>query len=55
LGTEKGYDEVWKAYNKRVRGAVRKARKIGVIVRETEDEADMMDFYKLYLALIDQQ
>ena len=50
LETEKGYDEVWKAYNKRVRGAVRKAQKTGVIVRETEDEAEMMEFYKLYLS-----
>jgi|GEM_PF-609199 len=53
LETKKGYDEIWKAYNKRVRGAVRKARKVGVIVRETEGEAEMMDFYKLYLALVE--
>jgi hypothetical protein len=48
------YDEIWKAYNKRVRGAVRKAKKTGVIVRETEDAAEMMDFYRLYLALMEQ-
>jgi lipid II:glycine glycyltransferase (peptidoglycan interpeptide bridge formation enzyme) len=53
LETEKGYDEIWKAYNKRVRGAVRKAKKAGVIVRETEDEAEIMHFYRLYLALME--
>jgi lipid II:glycine glycyltransferase (peptidoglycan interpeptide bridge formation enzyme) len=50
LDTRREYEEIWKAYNKRVRGAVRKARKAGVIVRETENEAEMMDFYRLYLA-----
>ncbi len=53
LRTDKGYDEIWKAYNKRIRGAVRKAKKRGVIVRETEGEAEMMDFYRLYLALME--
>jgi CelD/BcsL family acetyltransferase involved in cellulose biosynthesis len=52
LETRKGYDEVWKAYNKRVRGAVRKANKTGVIVRETEDESDMIDFYNMYISLM---
>lgn len=52
LNIESGYKRVWEAYNKRVRGAVRKAIKTGVVVRETEDGADMMSFYKLYLALM---
>ena len=50
LETGAGYDEIWKAYNKRVRGAVRKAKKTRVAVKETVDEAAMMDFYRLYLA-----
>jgi hypothetical protein len=50
LQTDVDYDEIWKAYKKRVRGAVRKARKLGVTVRETEDEADLRTFYRLYLA-----
>lgn len=50
LDITKGYDPIWNAYNKRVRGAVRKAWKAGVIVRETEDATEMMEFYKLYLA-----
>ena len=52
LNVEAGFDAVWNAYNKRVRGAVRKAEKTGVIVRETEDEADMMEFYRLYLKMM---
>ena len=52
LEAGKGYDEIWKAYNKRIRGAVRKAQKTGVIVRETEDEAEMMEFYRIYLSLM---
>jgi hypothetical protein len=49
LDISEGYDAVWNNYNKRVRGAVRKAQKTGVIVKETENESEMMDFYKLYL------
>lgn len=52
LDLDKGYDFVWNAYNKRVRGAVRKAEKTGVIVRETEDERDMIAFYKMYLGMM---
>ena len=52
LNTENGYESVWTAYNKRVRGAVRKAEKEGVIVRESEDEEDMIYFYKMYLAMM---
>ncbi|MEK7400403.1 MAG: GNAT family N-acetyltransferase [Candidatus Poribacteria bacterium] len=47
-----GYESVWNSYNKRVRGAVRKAEKSGVIIRETEDESDMMAFYKMYLGMM---
>lgn len=52
LDLDKGYDFVWNAYNKRVRGAVRKAEKTGVIVRETEDEKDMIAFYKMYIEMM---
>ena len=52
LGIDEGFDTVWESYNKRVRGAVRKAEKNGVIVRETTDEADMMRFYKMYLTMM---
>ncbi len=53
LRTEDEYDEILKAYKKRVRGAVRKARKLGVTVRETEDEAEMKAFYGLYLSAME--
>ncbi len=53
LSTEKGYDEIWTAYNKRVRGAVRKAAKSGVVVRETENEMEMIEFYRMYMALME--
>ncbi len=52
LDLEKGYDFIWNTYNKRVRGAVRKAEKTGVIVRETKDEKDMIAFYKIYLDMM---
>jgi len=50
LDINKGYEGVWNDYNKRVRGAVRKAQKAGVVVRETENESEMFDFYNLYLS-----
>jgi len=52
LEVKNGYENVWNSYNKRVRGAVRKAKKTGIIVKETEDEKDMIEFYKLYMAMM---
>lgn len=52
LEIDTGYQNVWESYNKRVRGAVRKAEKSGVIVRETTSEEDMIRFYKMYLAMM---
>lgn len=42
-------DALWQAYNKRVRGAVRKAQKSGVVVTDTDSEDDLSIFYKMYL------
>jgi len=53
LSINEGFDAVWNGYNKRIRGAVRKAQKNGVMVRITTDEKDMMQFYKMYLAMMD--
>ncbi len=53
LDVRNGYESVWNSYNKRIRGAVRKADKSGVIVSETQSEKDMEDFYKLYLSMMD--
>jgi lipid II:glycine glycyltransferase (peptidoglycan interpeptide bridge formation enzyme) len=50
LNTNPDYEIIWKAYNKRIRGAVRKAKKTGVIIRDTDSEADLTAFYKIYLA-----
>ncbi|MBM3236992.1 GNAT family N-acetyltransferase [Candidatus Poribacteria bacterium] len=50
LKTNPEYEVIWKAYNKRVRGAVRKAEKTGVIVRDSDSEKDLTAFYKIYLA-----
>ena len=52
LETDREFDEIWRSYNKRVRGAVRKAEKSGVVVRESEDEGDMIEFYRLYMNLM---
>ncbi|MGQ9609105.1 MAG: lipid II:glycine glycyltransferase FemX [bacterium] len=53
LDVREGYENVWNSYNKRVRGAIRKAIKSGVIVSEAKNEEDMEDFYKLYLSMMD--
>lgn len=53
LDIQNGYESVWNSYNKRVRGAVRKSAKFGVIVRETLNEKDIKEFYKLYLSMMD--
>ena len=53
LKTSKDYDVLWNAYNKRVRGAVRKAVKAGVIVSDAHTDADLEAFYGIYLATIE--
>ena len=52
LRTSTDYQVVWNAYNKRVRGAVRKARKYGVSVYNTNSEEDFQMFYEAYLATV---
>ena len=52
LKTSEDYDVLWKAYNKRVRGAVRKAAKVGVSVSDAHTDADLEAFYGIYLATI---
>lgn len=52
LQTNGDIDTLWRAYNKRVRGAVRKAEKSGVIVREAETEAELTAFYAMYLTTV---
>ena len=50
LETHRCYDTLWKAYNKRVRGAVRKAAKSEVVVYDTDRLSDLDSFYEIYLA-----
>jgi lipid II:glycine glycyltransferase (peptidoglycan interpeptide bridge formation enzyme) len=50
LNVEDGYEAVWKIYDKGTKEAVRQARRSGVTIRETEGEAELTYFYKLYLA-----
>jgi predicted N-acyltransferase len=50
LKTHSDYNVLWTAYNKRVRGAVRKAEKAGVTVYDTESDGDFAAFYEIYLA-----
>ncbi|MCE2403038.1 GNAT family N-acetyltransferase [Candidatus Poribacteria bacterium] len=52
LKTNGDIDALWHAYNKRVRGAVRKAQKSGVEVTDTESEADLSTFYDMYLTTV---
>ncbi len=48
LKTDGDVDVLWHAYNKRVRGAVRKAEKSGVEVTDTDSEEALSVFYDMY-------
>ena len=50
LEIDSGYDLIWAAYNKRVRGAIRKATRTGVAVYNTNSISDLESFYEIYLA-----
>ena len=52
LKTSEDVDSLWHAYNKRVRGAVRKAEKSGVEVTDTNSEAALSTFYDMYLLTV---
>ena len=54
LKTNEDVDTLWHAYNKRVRGAVRKAEKSGVEVTDTDSEAALSTFYDMYLMTVKQ-
>ena len=49
LKIDSDYDRIWTAYNKRVRGAVRKSQKNGVEVYDTNDSNQLDRFYQIYL------
>ena len=52
LKTDGDVDTIWHAYNKRVRGAVRKAEKSGVEVTDTDNEEALSVFYDMYLMTV---
>ena len=52
LKTKGDVESLWHAYNKRVRGAVRKAEKSGVIVMDTDSEEALSTFYDMYLMTV---
>ena len=52
LKTNGDVESLWHAYNKRVRGAVRKAEKSGVIVTDTDTEEAVSTFYEMYLMTV---
>ncbi|MCG9131475.1 peptidoglycan bridge formation glycyltransferase FemA/FemB family protein [Candidatus Poribacteria bacterium] len=52
LKINEGVDALWHAYNKRVRGAVRKAEKSGVAVTDTTSEEALSTFYDMYLMTV---
>lgn len=52
LKTDENVDTLWNAYNKRVRGAVRKAKKSGVEVTDTNSEDALSTFYDMYLMTV---
>ena len=52
LQTDGDVESLWHAYNKRVRGAVRKAEKSGVTVTDTDSEGALSTFYDMYLMTV---
>ena len=52
LKTNGDVESLWHAYNKRVRGAVRKAEKSGVMVTDTDSEEALSTFYDMYLMTV---
>ena len=52
LKTDGDVDVLWHAYNKRVRGAVRKAEKSGVEITDTDSEEALSVFYDMYLMTV---
>ena len=52
LKTDGDVEVLWHAYNKRVRGAVRKAEKSGVAVTDTDSEEALSTFYDMYLMTV---
>lgn len=52
LKTNRDIDALWHAYNKRVRGAVRKAQKSGVEVTDIESDENLSTFYDMYLMTV---
>lgn len=52
LKTNGDVESLWHAYNKRVRGAVRKAEKSGVTVTDTDNEEALSTFYDMYLMTV---
>ncbi len=52
LKTNTDIDTLWNAYNKRVRGAVRKAQKSGVEVINSDTNEDLSTFYDMYLMTV---
>lgn len=52
LKTNGDVESLWHAYNKRVRGAVRKAEKSGVTVTDTDSKEALSTFYAMYLMTV---
>ena len=52
LKTNRDVESLWHAYNKRVRGAVRKAEKSGVTVTDTDSDEALSTFYDMYLMTV---
>ena len=50
LKVHSDYNRIWRAYDKRVRGAIRKASRTGVTVYETNSINDLESFYEIHLA-----
>jgi len=49
LKTNSDYEVLWTAYNKRVRGAVRKAIKNSITVTDAQTDDELRNFYHIYL------
>lgn len=49
LNTTIPYDDVWRKYNKKIRHNVRKMKKLGLKIKETQCKSDIYNFYRIYL------
>ena len=49
LNTSIPYDDIWRKYNKKIRHNIRKMKKLGLEIKETQRKSDIHNYYQIYL------